>query len=308
LCCGWSGGGLAPPASSRRRPSLEGDVLTQPRRHRSFVEECRRHLQVAHPRLMWSYDSPRNRDLRVRSVVERSMREGLGSVEEDLRPDVLTSAAVEDARLDEGGPVHARDSIVVFKPDLGVTNSIEAELLPIAGGLISPESSLLEVVDLLGGSDSVNGGGLVTTVALGGCSAMAGGAKLPVTEGLAGSPELDLTEDEMLTEGPDLVKGEVLLVSVSLDGVSAMAGASNIHVEVESDCDGMPEELLEDDENRLGTSSELNAVPFPDGAVMKVNPLPDFPLAESVCSGALVMLVANGHFSGMEGTELGLLV
>ncbi|GAB2301739.1 hypothetical protein Dimus_035764, partial [Dionaea muscipula] len=80
----FSGGGLAPPASPRRRPSLLGDVLTQPRGHRSLVEECCRHLHVAHPRLMWSYDSTRNQDLRVRSVVERSMIEGLGSVEEEL--------------------------------------------------------------------------------------------------------------------------------------------------------------------------------------------------------------------------------
>ncbi|GAB2270711.1 hypothetical protein Dimus_005582 [Dionaea muscipula] len=68
--------------------------LTQPRRHRSLVEEYRRHLHVVHPRLMWSFDSARNRDLRVRSVVERSMIKGLGSVEEELRSDMTEFAVV----------------------------------------------------------------------------------------------------------------------------------------------------------------------------------------------------------------------
>ncbi|GAB2268453.1 hypothetical protein Dimus_003411 [Dionaea muscipula] len=97
------GGSLAPPVWPRRRPSLEGDVLTQPRRHRSLVDECRRHLQVAHPRLMWSYDSPRNREIRVRTVVERSLREGMGSEEEDSRP-VLSDFAVTVAPVVDLAP------------------------------------------------------------------------------------------------------------------------------------------------------------------------------------------------------------
>ncbi|GAB2302271.1 hypothetical protein Dimus_036286 [Dionaea muscipula] len=43
---------------------------------------------------MWSYDSPNHRDLRVRSVVERMMREGMGSEKEDLRSD-LSDVAVQ---------------------------------------------------------------------------------------------------------------------------------------------------------------------------------------------------------------------
>ncbi|GAB2267758.1 hypothetical protein Dimus_002739 [Dionaea muscipula] len=43
---------------------------------------------------MWSYDSAKHRDLRVRSVVERSMREGLGSVEADLRLDMTELTVV----------------------------------------------------------------------------------------------------------------------------------------------------------------------------------------------------------------------
>ncbi|GAB2275954.1 hypothetical protein Dimus_010700, partial [Dionaea muscipula] len=107
----FSGGGLAPPASPRRRPSLEGDILTQPRRHRSLVAECRRHFQVAHPRLMWSYDSAKHRELRVRSVVERALREGLGSEEADLRPDMTEFAGVES-------PCDFLTSIENFDPDL----------------------------------------------------------------------------------------------------------------------------------------------------------------------------------------------
>ncbi|GAB2268465.1 hypothetical protein Dimus_038720 [Dionaea muscipula] len=37
---------------------------------------------------MWSYDSARSRNSRVRSVVERMFREGMGSEEQDMRPDV----------------------------------------------------------------------------------------------------------------------------------------------------------------------------------------------------------------------------
>ncbi|GAB2275916.1 hypothetical protein Dimus_010662 [Dionaea muscipula] len=96
----FSGGGLAPPAWHRRRPTLEGDVLTQPRRHRTLVDECRRHLQVAHPRMMWSYDSAKNRELRVRSVVERMFGEGMGSEEEDSRPILPDFAVSVDPMVD----------------------------------------------------------------------------------------------------------------------------------------------------------------------------------------------------------------
>ncbi|GAB2296276.1 hypothetical protein Dimus_030401 [Dionaea muscipula] len=43
---------------------------------------------------MWSYDSAKHRDLRVPLVVNRTMREGLGSEEDDLRPDLLDFAVV----------------------------------------------------------------------------------------------------------------------------------------------------------------------------------------------------------------------
>ncbi|GAB2290432.1 hypothetical protein Dimus_024710 [Dionaea muscipula] len=49
---------------------------------------------------MWSYDSTKNRELRVRSVVERSMREGLGAEEVVLRRDLLDYAVVVAPRDD----------------------------------------------------------------------------------------------------------------------------------------------------------------------------------------------------------------
>ncbi|GAB2296277.1 hypothetical protein Dimus_030402 [Dionaea muscipula] len=300
---------MAPPALPCRRPSLEGDVLTQPRRHRSLVEECRRHFQVALPRLMWSYHSSKHRDLRVRSVVKRSMREGLGSEEEVLKLDLPVFATAEDIRLVGGMPVKARDSIEVVIPDLGVIPSLEAELLPVDGGPISPESALPEGVDLLGGSDSVNGGGVVATIAMGGSSAMAGGAKLPEGVGLDVSPETDLKENVILTDGSDLVKGVGSVVSVSLDRVGSVVSAMDggPMLEVESDFDGMPEQLPVDGEDRLGSSSASAVFPSPDGAVKIVTTLPAFSPAASACGGAQVKLDAVGHFSRMVGAELGLL-
>ncbi|GAB2301942.1 hypothetical protein Dimus_035965, partial [Dionaea muscipula] len=116
---------LAPPASSRRRPSLEGDVLTQPRRHRSLVAECRRHFQVAHPRMMWSYDSAKNRELRIRSVVERSMREGLGAEEVVFRPDLLDFADGV-AHRDATASIQTSDSDLTASPEDGPLTMAEA--------------------------------------------------------------------------------------------------------------------------------------------------------------------------------------
>ncbi|GAB2270709.1 hypothetical protein Dimus_005580 [Dionaea muscipula] len=50
--------------------------------------------RVAHPRLMWSYDSAKHRELRVRAVVERTMREGMGLEKGDLRSDLTDFADV----------------------------------------------------------------------------------------------------------------------------------------------------------------------------------------------------------------------
>ncbi|GAB2278854.1 hypothetical protein Dimus_013528 [Dionaea muscipula] len=158
----------------------------------AWDQECRRLLQVAYPRLIWSFDSAKNRDLRVRSVVERSMKEGLGSEEEDVQPYFPSFAVVEVNRLEGSTLVEVRDSIEVCPPDLGVAPSCEDELLPADGGQRSSEQALQEGVDLSGGSDLAIGVGLVATVASGGVSAMAGCAKLPQTEGLEdeGLPEL----------------------------------------------------------------------------------------------------------------------
>ncbi|GAB2283424.1 hypothetical protein Dimus_017939, partial [Dionaea muscipula] len=130
---------LAPPASSRRRPSLEGDVLTQPRRHRSLLAECRRHFQVAHPRLMWSYDSAKNRDLRVRSVVERSMREGLGAEEVVFRPDMHDSADGV-AQRDVSASILTSDSDLIASPEDGLLSMAEARssIDPVARGRDEP--------------------------------------------------------------------------------------------------------------------------------------------------------------------------
>ncbi|GAB2266089.1 hypothetical protein Dimus_001116, partial [Dionaea muscipula] len=50
--------------------------------------------------MMWMYESGKHRDLLVRDVVERTMREGLGSVDEDLRPDRSASSKVVDLSVD----------------------------------------------------------------------------------------------------------------------------------------------------------------------------------------------------------------
>ncbi|GAB2266113.1 hypothetical protein Dimus_001136 [Dionaea muscipula] len=57
-------------------------------------------MSVAHPRLMWSYDSAKHRDLRVRSVVERTLREGMGSEDEDSRPVLPDFAVSVDPMVD----------------------------------------------------------------------------------------------------------------------------------------------------------------------------------------------------------------
>ncbi|GAB2296717.1 hypothetical protein Dimus_030824 [Dionaea muscipula] len=99
---GFSSRGLVPPASPCRRRFLLGDNLTQPRRHRSLVEDCRRALKAVNPRLVWSYDSRRLRDLRVRGVVERTMEEEAGSNCEvqwpNLGATIQGSASIEASR------------------------------------------------------------------------------------------------------------------------------------------------------------------------------------------------------------------
>ncbi|GAB2273703.1 hypothetical protein Dimus_008484, partial [Dionaea muscipula] len=92
--------GASPVEAWRRRPRHGGD----------------RRLWVAHPRLMWSSDSTRHRNSRVRSVVERTLREGMGSEEQDLRPDVPDFAVVV-------APQEDLASIEVIRPDLNSSSS-----------------------------------------------------------------------------------------------------------------------------------------------------------------------------------------
>ncbi|GAB2273698.1 hypothetical protein Dimus_008479, partial [Dionaea muscipula] len=68
-------------------------------------------VQVAHPHLMWSYNSAKHRNFRVRSVVERMMREGMGTAEEDLRLDFpdFSGVVVQEEDL---------SPIMVLEPDL----------------------------------------------------------------------------------------------------------------------------------------------------------------------------------------------
>ncbi|GAB2296365.1 hypothetical protein Dimus_030486, partial [Dionaea muscipula] len=75
---------------------------------------------------MWSYDSAKHRDLRVRSVVKRVMREGLCSVEADLGPDMTEVTDVVS-------PCEGLDPIENFDPDLkalsdGLSLTMEAAL------------------------------------------------------------------------------------------------------------------------------------------------------------------------------------
>ncbi|GAB2276076.1 hypothetical protein Dimus_010815 [Dionaea muscipula] len=81
---GFSGRGLAPPASPRRLNARVGCTLTDPHRHRSFVDDCRCHLQAVHPRLIWSIDSARNHQIRVRYLVEKTMKDERDSIKHSL--------------------------------------------------------------------------------------------------------------------------------------------------------------------------------------------------------------------------------
>ncbi|GAB2283901.1 hypothetical protein Dimus_018385, partial [Dionaea muscipula] len=106
-----SSGGLAPPSSPCRRRFLWGDNLTQPRRHRSLVEDCQRALKTVNPRLVWSYDSRRHRDSRVRAVVERTLEEEAGSNRDVHRPDLGTS-------LQGPSSIEASRTSMASSPDL----------------------------------------------------------------------------------------------------------------------------------------------------------------------------------------------
>ncbi|GAB2288110.1 hypothetical protein Dimus_022454 [Dionaea muscipula] len=119
---------------------------------------------------MWSYDSSKHGDLRVRSVEERMMREGLGSVEEDLRsnmtdlavmvvpsedlapfeiidPDLRASTegfslTMADALpdLDDGGrlPVHlSDDSVVDGAPEKRVVDGEELQESAVGPDVLS---------------------------------------------------------------------------------------------------------------------------------------------------------------------------
>ncbi|GAB2296346.1 hypothetical protein Dimus_030469 [Dionaea muscipula] len=135
--------GLAPPASPRRQPALVRDILTLPRRHRSLVDECRRHFQVAHPRLMWSYDSAKHRDHRVRSVVEKSMREGLGSEEVVFRPDLPDLAPIQIPDCEEAlGP-----STVSAAPSDGIGLEMEVAELSKLSSVVSDFDGASEQTD-----------------------------------------------------------------------------------------------------------------------------------------------------------------
>ncbi|GAB2279318.1 hypothetical protein Dimus_013961, partial [Dionaea muscipula] len=89
---------------------------------------------VAHPRLMWSYDSARNRDRRVRSVVERSLREELDSKEVDLRPTLPDFVAVEAPREDLPSILHPESDLVSPSEDVALTME-EATALGVSDGL-----------------------------------------------------------------------------------------------------------------------------------------------------------------------------
>ncbi|GAB2296349.1 hypothetical protein Dimus_030472 [Dionaea muscipula] len=74
---------------------------------------------------MWSYDSAKNRELRVRSVVERSIREGLGAEEVVFWPDLLDYAVVVAPR-DDFASILTSESDLEVSPEDGALTMAEA--------------------------------------------------------------------------------------------------------------------------------------------------------------------------------------
>ncbi|GAB2275901.1 hypothetical protein Dimus_010648, partial [Dionaea muscipula] len=93
---------------------------------------------VAHPRLMWSYDSANHRNLRGRSVVKRTMREGMGLEEEDSRLE-LSDFAVEVAPKEDLAPIEAlvpdlKASIDGLSVTMAETLHVQSRVLPDTRG------------------------------------------------------------------------------------------------------------------------------------------------------------------------------
>ncbi|GAB2288133.1 hypothetical protein Dimus_022477 [Dionaea muscipula] len=137
---------------------------------------------------MWSYDSTRNPDRRVQLVVGRSMREGLGSEEVDLRPALPDFAAVEAPRA---------DLTLSQSPESDLISPSEGFALTMAEALPPGVSDGLGSVEALGspmGSGVLsNGGGLELLVA-------DLQEKSSVVSVFGGAPKMKIDDDEELLE------------------------------------------------------------------------------------------------------------
>ncbi|GAB2301818.1 hypothetical protein Dimus_035844 [Dionaea muscipula] len=163
-CCGlpwrFSSGGLAPPASPRRRRVLVGDNLTQPRRHRSrsLLEDCQRALRAVHPRMVWAFDSAHHREQRVRAVVERSLSEVTGSIVEDVSAVMEVSIEGSAAKVVAGPSMEPKPDLVLSQ--MGLSSNLELQ----QGDCLSLRFSKGDLeVDL----DPPMEGGVVRTLELG---------------------------------------------------------------------------------------------------------------------------------------------
>ncbi|GAB2290435.1 hypothetical protein Dimus_024714 [Dionaea muscipula] len=87
-----------------------------------------------HPRLMWSFNSAKHRDFRVRSVVERSMREGMGSDDVDFWP-ALTDLADVVVLTEDLEPIE------LIRPDLGIASAGVPLTMADAVPNVVPEAS-----------------------------------------------------------------------------------------------------------------------------------------------------------------------
>ncbi|GAB2302759.1 hypothetical protein Dimus_036753, partial [Dionaea muscipula] len=254
---GWcSGGRLAPPASPRRRCSFVGSQLTHPRRSRSFVEDCLRALRAVKPTLVWDYESLRNREFWVRTVVERVLKEEPSLLLEENQPaltDLLEGRVSSVTHLPDlvFSPMSAGSPI---RPDLGTclvgTGSIEGVVVTEEVSLKGEEMEFGLRPDL----DS---------------SPWHWVELLPADEE-QGMPVMSVQEGAVSIGGPDSMLAANLMVPCSIDAGSAIDDRLKLQVKVRLDGEGEPVTSPVTNGlrvNGLGFTTAIGANPVVAGAV-----------------------------------------